>query len=238
MSKTKIDWCDETWNPVYGCLNECHYCYARRIAQKHGRTEAERKFIPHWREDSFNKKFARSTHRVFVNSMSDIMFWEPKWMERVLERIADLPEIEFIFLTKGGYAPYHLFEYPPNVIAGVTVTTRAQYEELVNDSRDTRAPSPPTAWALNIEPMLEPVLGKDEQFAEAWDWIIMGPETGDSSKTSGIAPVLMKMEWVMPIVISSLRTHTSVFMKEGMVEMLNECGAPRLRQYPDIFKSQ
>lgn len=34
MKKTKIDWCDSTWNPVTGCLHGCEYCYARRIAER------------------------------------------------------------------------------------------------------------------------------------------------------------------------------------------------------------
>lgn len=34
MYKTKIDWCDTSWNPVTGCLHGCEYCYARRIAQR------------------------------------------------------------------------------------------------------------------------------------------------------------------------------------------------------------
>lgn len=34
--KTKIDWCDSTWNPVTGCLHGCGYCYARRIAERFG----------------------------------------------------------------------------------------------------------------------------------------------------------------------------------------------------------
>ncbi len=34
--KTKIDWCDSTWNPVTGCLRGCAYCYARRIAERFG----------------------------------------------------------------------------------------------------------------------------------------------------------------------------------------------------------
>lgn len=33
-AKTKIDWCDSTWNPVTGCLHGCKYCYARRIAER------------------------------------------------------------------------------------------------------------------------------------------------------------------------------------------------------------
>lgn len=35
-AKTKIDWCDSTWNPVTGCLHGCEYCYARRIAERFG----------------------------------------------------------------------------------------------------------------------------------------------------------------------------------------------------------
>ena len=38
-AKTKIDWCDSTWNPVTGCLHGCEYCYARRIAERFGARE-------------------------------------------------------------------------------------------------------------------------------------------------------------------------------------------------------
>jgi len=34
MNKTKIEWCDMTWNPVTGCLHGCDYCYARGIARR------------------------------------------------------------------------------------------------------------------------------------------------------------------------------------------------------------
>ena len=33
-SKTKIGWCDSTFNPVTGCLHGCEYCYARGIAKR------------------------------------------------------------------------------------------------------------------------------------------------------------------------------------------------------------
>ena len=36
MQRTKIEWCDSTWNPVTGCLHECEYCYARKIAHRFG----------------------------------------------------------------------------------------------------------------------------------------------------------------------------------------------------------
>lgn len=34
--KTKIDWCDTTWNPVTGCLHNCEYCYARPLTNRYG----------------------------------------------------------------------------------------------------------------------------------------------------------------------------------------------------------
>lgn len=36
MKKTKIDWCDSSWNPVTGCEHGCEYCYARGIARRFG----------------------------------------------------------------------------------------------------------------------------------------------------------------------------------------------------------
>jgi protein gp37 len=36
MNKSKIEWCDYTFNPVSGCLHGCEYCYARRIAKRFG----------------------------------------------------------------------------------------------------------------------------------------------------------------------------------------------------------
>ena len=36
MKKTKIEWCDSSWNPVTGCLHECEYCYGKRIAERFG----------------------------------------------------------------------------------------------------------------------------------------------------------------------------------------------------------
>lgn len=34
MNKTKIEWCDYTWNPLTGCKHDCPYCYARKVAKR------------------------------------------------------------------------------------------------------------------------------------------------------------------------------------------------------------
>jgi len=36
MNKSKIEWCDMTWNPITGCLHGCRYCYARKLTARFG----------------------------------------------------------------------------------------------------------------------------------------------------------------------------------------------------------
>lgn len=35
MEKTRIEWCESSWNPIVGCYHGCPYCYARRIANRY-----------------------------------------------------------------------------------------------------------------------------------------------------------------------------------------------------------
>lgn len=34
MNKSKIEWCDHTWNPITGCRHNCEYCYAKRMTAR------------------------------------------------------------------------------------------------------------------------------------------------------------------------------------------------------------
>ena len=34
MNKSKIEWCNFTWNPVTGCRHGCPYCYAAKQAKR------------------------------------------------------------------------------------------------------------------------------------------------------------------------------------------------------------
>lgn len=34
MNRSKIEWCDHTWNPITGCRHNCEYCYARRMTAR------------------------------------------------------------------------------------------------------------------------------------------------------------------------------------------------------------
>jgi len=127
MDKTKIDWCDSTWNPVTGCLHDCEYCYARGIANRfsaHGERwddrkihvldktvyapEAERSepypygFEPtlhRYRLDDYRDKKGRS---IFVCSMADLFGeWVPiHGLRKCLRLVRQLRNIITCFLQR------------------------------------------------------------------------------------------------------------------------------------------
>lgn len=57
MNKSKIDWCDFTWNPVEGCPKGCSYCYARKQA---------RRFCGDVRLNMASPQLARAGERAFI----------------------------------------------------------------------------------------------------------------------------------------------------------------------------
>ena len=127
--KTKIDWCDSTWNPVTGCLHGCEYCYARRIAERFGthnkyerpyepvldvpirrvRTEAEPYpygFMPTFHRYRLGEPARWTKPRtVFVCSMADLMGeWVPNpWKQDVIAACKAAPQHRYMFLTKNPY---------------------------------------------------------------------------------------------------------------------------------------
>jgi protein gp37 len=118
---SKIEWCDQTWNPIVGCLvvsPGCTNCYAMRMAAR-----LERMGVAHYTgltqatkagavwtgkvalapESVFMKPLGwRSARRVFVNSMGDL-FHEAvpdEWIDRVFAVMALAWRHQFLVLTK------------------------------------------------------------------------------------------------------------------------------------------
>src|SRR5689334_5741243 len=71
---TKIEWTDETWNPVTGCTKVspgCDHCYAERVTERfHGPGSFARMQLHPGRLDQPLRW--RRPRMVFVNSMSDL----------------------------------------------------------------------------------------------------------------------------------------------------------------------
>ena len=223
MTKSKIDWCDYTWNPVWGCVTGCEYCYARKIARRFARVIAEKegdpklegyikRFLPVFLESSFNKKFPRCPCKIFVNSMSDIMWWEFNWMQRVLDRIEEYPQHIFMFLTKFR-EPYKRFSFPENCWLGVTITMGTEIDREYY-ARMFFFDDVPNIRFISFEPLLGriPIGWLDK--AMAVDWIIIGAQTNPYKPP--------KKEWVESIVEQADRFNIPVFMKNNLQKVWDD----------------
>lgn len=109
MGKSKIQWTDQTWNPVRGCDKispGCAHCYAETVANRfkgikgnayeHG---FKLRLAPHMLQ---NPLHWRMPQRIFVNSMSDL-FHEGvpfEYIDKVFVIMAMCPQHTFQVLTK------------------------------------------------------------------------------------------------------------------------------------------
>jgi len=221
---TKIEWCDITWNPVWGCKNNCEYCYARKIAKRFGSKIALKEwnflnkdngygkwdgkfcenlnnFIPTWIESNFQKSFPKKPSKIFVNSMSDIAFWIDNWMKMVIEKIKCYPQHIFMFLTK---FPKIYFNYDSllteNCMIGFTATKQNMFDLGNNYFADL---GNPYKKFISIEPIIEKI--KIKHFYG--QWLIIGAETGN--RKNKIEP---KPEWIGEITGMDI----PVFMKNNL----------------------
>jgi len=134
MNKSFIEWCDQTWNPVTGCLHDCPYCYARRITHRFGMKENESVFestkihdietqlnanaYPYGFDPTFHRyrlgepQKTKAPQNVFVCSMADLFGnWVPDdWIQEVFEACKKAPQHRYLFLTKN----YKRYEYLNN----------------------------------------------------------------------------------------------------------------------------
>lgn len=111
-TKTGIEWCDVTWNPVTGCekvSQGCKNCYAERVFDRmaqnpkapmyHGRKFTDVVCHPERLNDPLRWKKPR---RVFVNSMSDLFHEDvpDEFILRVVDVMRQCQQHTFIILTK------------------------------------------------------------------------------------------------------------------------------------------
>ena len=229
MNKTKIEWCDMTWNPVTGCLHDCEYCYAKRIAERfkpkspllhdcsqpgNGLHEIRYKSQP------YKYGFAPTLHsyrlgnpigiakpkRIFVCSMADLFGdWVPdEWISEVMKACAKAPQHTYLFLTKNPkrYGNLNLLRYlPPKFILGTTVTNAHDFMK-VPLYFDYLSHS-----FLSIEPLLGD-LAEYINFSK-YSWVIVGAQTGPS-------PVKPKHEWVQSIIVQCREAGVPVFLKDNL----------------------
>lgn len=245
MNKTKIDWCDSTWNPVTGCLHGCEYCYARSIAHRFSsggecweREETvvlfEKRhgldgralaypygFKPTFHRYRLNDYIGKQGRNIFVCSMADLFGdWVPdSWIEEVFAACEKAPQHNYLFLTKNP----------------------KRYEEL---GEKGMLPDSPNMWfgfsqtettnkslyipAGNIFVSVEPILKETRPFLT--DWVIVGSETGRRKDK-----VIPKREWIEQIMEDCRKHGIPLFMKSGLADIWGE---PLIQEFPKGLRKQ
>lgn len=235
MQKTKIEWCDISWNPVKGlCPTGCWYCYARAMYKRFK-----------WNPDL---RLSRSTlenlssipkgtnKRIFVGSTIDL--FHPRiphtWITDILDEIEREDYHTFIFLTKNP-ARYAEFDFPDNCWLGVTVTGPQdawRVEQLAINFgksvggalRGDKRPIKLNLPFVSIEPFLLPLENLGDHAFQFMDWVIIGALTGPKAK--GRQP---RKEWIQEIMAFYVKkfeeqglNKPALFLKNNLKEVWGE----------------
>jgi protein gp37 len=241
MNKSKIEWCDSTWNPVTGCLHKCPYCYAKKIAKRFGEHKEGQGIIElHWkRENPYPYDFYPTFHKyrldeparktrprkIFVCSMADLFGdWVPdEWIQEVFETCEKAPQHKYLFLTKN---PKRLCELANT--DKLPASNNFWYGSTVTSKNSLRYPGRfKDNTFLSIEPLLEPLDAGLGSFGNV-KWIIIGAETGN--RKDKIVP---KREWVENIVEAASITRIPIFMKNSLKELM---GDNFIQEWPEGLK--
>ena len=215
MKKTKIDWCDCTINPVVGCPRLCGakfndkgemtkkpWCYAYNMNARFGWVKDFSK--PQFFPERLKQLDSKKPKSVFMNSMSDIAFWQDEWADDTYQAMKKNPQHKYIFLTKGDGA---FTFWDKNVFNGKTITKQ---RDIDNTSCFYDF--------FSIEPILEPINIKNNTPFSNWiSQIIIGAETGNRK-----GKVIPQKQWIDDIVKQADKYGIRVFMKESLRRLMGK----------------
>ena len=229
MNKTKIEWCDYTWNPVTGCRHNCPYCYARRIATRFqpkdkrvndgpklavvaDKTPFQYGFTPTLYPLRLEEpKKLKNPSRIFVVSMGDLFGeWVPDhWIKYAFDACIDAPQHTYMFLTKNPtryseLAQKGLLVDKENFFYGSTATDSSM-KRFVRPKGDNSKYS----TFLSIEPLLSKWDFNPYGEFEDIQMVIVGAQTGPGAK-------LPPAGWIEDIINQCKLSGTPLFLKDNL----------------------
>jgi protein gp37 len=219
MARTKIDWADETINPITGCRNFGRpdicgdYCYAARMARRlKGRFgyPSDDPFRPTFHPDrlqEINRKRKKIPSRIFLNSMAD---WfgegvDPDWIRQIVEAVSQNEDDIFFVLTKRPermLEMLHCISLPQNLWWGVSVTKQQDLGRIAT----LRDALPGVHKFVSFEPLHGPI-SSDYVGIE---WAIIGAESHNR-----VGRIIPQPAWIAALV-SRIPRQIPVFMKENL----------------------
>ncbi len=212
-TNSKIEWTEQTWNPVTGCTKispGCKYCYAEVMAKRLKAMGA-----PGY-ENGFNtitlmyERLDQPLHRkkptiYFVNSMSDL-FHEAvpyDFIDRIFDTIRATPQHAYQILTKRAERMSEYFQtrqVPDNAWLGVSVEDKKYGIPRIGYLQTIKAKT----RFLSIEPLLED-LGRFS--LKGIHWVIVGGESGVKARP-------MEESWVLKLRDQCQRNEIDFFFKQ------------------------
>lgn len=213
MASTKIEWTENTWNPVTGCTklsSGCKFCYAEIMArrlQSMGQEKYKNGFKLSIHPEVLNEPYNwKKPKMIFVNSMSDLFHKDipVSFIKQVFNVIKENPHHVFQILTKRAdilryYDSEGWLEWPHNLWMGVTIENGDVMHRIEN-LRHTGA----RVKFLSCEPLLSPL---PDMNLQGIDWVIVGGE-------SGRTPRPMKEEWVIDIRQQCQKANVAFYFKQ------------------------
>jgi protein gp37 len=212
-TSSKIEWTEQTWNPVTGCTKVspgCKNCYAETMARRLKAMKAagyENGFKLTLHPDRLTQPTLRKKPTVyFVNSMSDL-FHESvpdEFIKQVIEVIRDTPQHTYQVLTKRAERLLTFFEHvnaPTNMWLGVSVEDKEYGLPRIDYLRKTKGIA---IKFLSVEPLLEDVGTMD---LSGIDWVIVGGESGTNARP-------MNLEWASSIRDQCENANVAFFFKQ------------------------
>ena len=211
MSKSSIEWTENTWNPVTGCTKlstGCLYCYAERMAKRlkaMGQPNYRDGFSVRCHEHMLNVPLGwKKPRMVFVNSMSDLFHEEvpEDFIAKVFGVMNEASWHTFQVLTKRTGRMVDIassLKWTPNIWMGVTVEDR-QYLKRMELLRQI----PAAVRFVSFEPLIGPVGHFD---LTGIRWAIVGGESGP-----GCRP--MEPDWVREVRDQCLSQKVALFFKQ------------------------
>jgi len=210
--RKSIVWADWSWNPAFGCLHNCPYCYARKIAKRFGKQICGRDdFAPTWVQRNFEKRIPKYAKHIFVNSMSDVVFWKKEWLVLVYEKAKMYPDKKFLFLTKD---PVRFTEiqadlnregvgiWGQNLFFGFSITGNEEIPNVADNDYDF----------ISIEPFHKRI---DFLKLPAVKQIIIGAETGNRKEK-----IIPETEWIEEIKKWSELYGIKLFEKDSLKKIV------------------
>lgn len=226
---TKIEWAEETWNPVTGCtpISEgCANCYAKRMSKRlAGRCgyPQDDPFKITLHPDKLDQPLRwKKPRMVFVCSMGDLFHEDVDegFICRIFDIISICEQHTFLILTKRPDRMADFFKRCihgrwKNLWLGVTAENQARADERI----PMLLQIPAAKRFVSVEPMLGPmdleIWGQYEHpdnegygvdAIKCLDWIICGGETGPGARP-------MRPDWVRSLRDQCQAAGTPFFFK-------------------------